>query len=157
MLGNNEQFDANIWIEDKTCSLSVHYRLARDQHVAEGRLRQALSHLAPAPRIIGGKCVFNILPEDALDKGRALEALMLNCGARYALYVGDDVTDEDVFRLGRPDILTVRVGRCSDSAARFYLNHRLDLVLLLDRLLRRLRKGGGTNWLGPLPEPQASP
>lgn len=147
MLCNSDQFDPNIWIEDKTYSLSLHYRLARDQQAAESRLRQALERLQPAPRIVGGKCVFNVLPQDALDKGRALEALMQACQARYALYVGDDVTDEDVFRLGRPDILTVRIGRCSDSAARFYLNHRLDLVQLLDRLLRRLREDGAANWL----------
>ena len=140
-------FDPNIWIEDKTYSLSLHYRLARDQQSAEAALREALARLTPVPRIVGGKCVFNVLPEDAFDKGRALVALMQVCDAPHALYVGDDVTDEDVFRLARPDILSLRIGRSGESAARFYLNHRLDLLQVLDRLVRRLRETGAMNWL----------
>ncbi|HVL74535.1 MAG TPA: trehalose-phosphatase [Noviherbaspirillum sp.] len=133
-----------VWIEDKTYSLSLHYRLAREQRAAEDALRTLLATLEPPPRVIDGKCVFNVLPADALDKGRALEALMRDCGARCALYIGDDVTDEDVFRLRRPDILTVRIGRSQDSAARYYLNHRVDLIALLDRLLRRYTEMGST-------------
>lgn len=137
----------NIWIEDKTHSLSVHYRLTRDHCVAQAWLTAMFEQLLPEARVIGGKCVFNLLPPDAVDKGGALEALMQACGARHALYIGDDVTDEDVFRLARPDILTVRIGRSAESAARFHLNHRLDMVRLLDDLLHCMRTKQVGNWL----------
>lgn len=146
--------DPNIRIEDKGVSLSLHYRLARDQHAAEQQLLTALAQLAPEARIVGGKCVINVLPPDAPDKGTALLRLMQHCDAESALYVGDDVTDEDVFRLARPDILSVRIDRSPDSSARYYLNHRLDLLPLLDRLLRARRQAGAINWLAPV-QPQA--
>ena len=40
------------------------------------------------------------MPADAPDKGGALRTLMRERRRRHApIYVGDDVTDEDVFRL----------------------------------------------------------
>jgi trehalose 6-phosphate phosphatase len=131
--------DPGIRIEDKVYSLSIHYRLARDREAARERVQDWLSMLEPPARLVGGKCVHNILPQEALDKGRALVALMQASGARHALFIGDDVTDEHVFQLHRPDILGVRIGRSNDSAAPFYLNHRLELIQLLDRLLHGLR------------------
>lgn len=59
-------------------------------------------------------------------------------GAPGALYVGDDVIDEDVFRLGRNDVLTVRIERAGNSTAEFHLNHRLEMVQLFDELIGRL-------------------
>jgi len=147
MLSDDSRFDPNIWIEDKTYSLSLHYRLARDQHAAEARLRDVLETLQPAARLVAGKCVFNVLPQDAMDKGHALQALIQASGARRALYLGDDVTDEDVFRLAHPDILGIRIGPSEETAARYYLNRRLDIVLLLDRLLRGLREADARNWI----------
>jgi trehalose 6-phosphate phosphatase len=61
-------------------------------------------------------------------------------GARHAIYVGDDVTDEDVFELRRPDIMTVRVEYLAGTAAEFYLPHWTDMVGLLDELIKRLQK-----------------
>jgi trehalose 6-phosphate phosphatase len=131
-------FERGIWVEDKGFSLSVHYRLVRDRKTAEKQLNELISSLIPSARMVGGKCVINLLPPNAIDKGAALEQLMTASGARSAIYVGDDVTDEDVFRLQRHDVLSVRVGRGVDSAAEFFLNHRLDMFPLLDELLTRL-------------------
>jgi len=59
-------------------------------------------------------------------------------GARNAIYVGDDVTDEDVFRIARPDLLSIRVEHAEASAAGFFLPHFDDIVRLLEQLHRRL-------------------
>ena len=54
----------------------------------------------------------------APNKGDALLRLRTSDGAHTALYVGDDVTDEDVFRLDQPGrLLTVRIGKSLTSAA----------------------------------------
>jgi trehalose 6-phosphate phosphatase len=140
-------FDPGIRIENKGYSLSVHYRLARDRSKAERQLIALLARLTPQARVITGKCVFNLLPQEALDKGVALERLMEASGARSALYVGDDVTDEDIFRLRRPDLLSVRIGCSVDSAAEFFLYHRLDMFALFDEVIRRLREARAENWV----------
>ncbi|HEY0844402.1 MAG TPA: trehalose-phosphatase [Noviherbaspirillum sp.] len=137
-LSDRSLFDSGIRIENKRCSLSVHYRLARNRAEAETRLLQLFSALLPSARVMGGKCVFNLLPHDAPHKGMALAHLCELSGAHGTIYVGDDITDEDVFAMGRKDWLTVRIERSADSAAEFYLHHRLDMVQLLDTLIKQL-------------------
>ena len=132
------RFSPSIMLEDKTLSLSVHYRHASDQVHAQAQLLQLFSTLIPAPRIIAGKCVFNLLPEDAGDKGTAFDQLMVLAGAASAVYVGDDVTDEDVFGLMRPDLLSIRVGDTDDSAAEFFVDGHADILLVLDAMIGRL-------------------
>ena len=52
------------------------------------------------------------------------------------MYVGDDVTDEDVFRLDQPGrLFTVRVGRSRTSAARYYLRQQQEIDALLEHLV----------------------
>jgi trehalose 6-phosphate phosphatase len=130
--------DPGIWIENKQCSLSVHYRLALDRMKCEAQLGQLLARLSPPPRIVQGKCVFSLLPEEAIHKGHALEQLILASGKASALYVGDDVTDEDAFRLERHDLLSVRVEPDPRTAAECYLDDQSEMARLLDALLERL-------------------
>lgn len=137
-LADRALFDPGIWLENKTYSLSVHYRMAHNREEAESRLLQLFTTLTPAANVVAGKCVFNLVPADAPDKGTALARLCEISGASSAIYVGDDVTDEHVFRMRRPDWLTVRIERSGDSAAEFFLHHRLDMVQLLDALIDRL-------------------
>jgi trehalose 6-phosphate phosphatase len=139
-LCDKQRFDPGLRLEDKAYSLSVHYRMARNQAQAEQRLRALFKTLAPPPRVVEGKCVFSLMPMDAAHKGGALEELMQQAGAATAIYVGDDVTDEDVFRLRRPDVLTVRIEPHPDTAAEFYLPAMPDIVQLLDELVRRLAR-----------------
>lgn len=128
------QDDPGIQIEDKHYSLSVHYRLARDPLMSARRLLDLFDRLQPAPRIVAGKCVFNLLPQGAADKGSALIQLITATHAQGAIYVGDDVTDEDVFRLRRDDILSVRTEYEAYSAAEFFLTNQLEMPRLLEAL-----------------------
>jgi trehalose 6-phosphate phosphatase len=137
MLQDHATFDPRISLENKRYSLSVHYRMVSNQSETEKQLAEVFTQLLPRPRIITGKCVFNLLPEGGPDKGSALEQLMRFTGAPSAIYVGDDVTDEDVFRLQRHDILSVRIEPDSHSAAEFYLHDRLEISQLLDELVKR--------------------
>jgi trehalose 6-phosphate phosphatase len=143
-LQDKEHFDPGIVLEDKKYSLSVHYRMARDPLQAEARLAELFTRLLPLPRVIAGKFVYSLLPGDSADKGSALQELLRISGAGSVIYVGDDITDEDVFRLQRPDLLSVRVEKSHASAAEFYLARWQDIVRLLDELIRRLREMEGT-------------
>ena len=140
-------FDPGIRIEDKRFSLSVHYRLAANRDEPESQLDKLFMELVPRPRVVWGKLVFSLMPEDAGHKGSALEQLMATTNARSAIYVGDDITDEDVFRLRRPDVLSIRIEHAEHSAAELHVPHPGDIVPLLDELVSRLRASGASNWL----------
>ncbi len=127
--------DPGIWLEDKRFSLSLHYLQARDHARAEAALAALFERLDPAPRVIPGKYLFSLLPAGRGDKGEAVKQLLRYTAAGAALYVGDDVTDEDVFRLERPDILSVRVEPSAASAARWYIADHEAMLPLLDTLL----------------------
>lgn len=138
-LGDKGRFDSGIMVENKKYSLSVHYRFARDHEKTARQLMELFHTLSSPARVISGKCVFNLLPSDAAGKGAALEQLMKSSGAPSAIYVGDDVTDEDAFALRISNLMTVRIGWKGSSAAKYFLSQRGEIVLLLDDLLRRLR------------------
>ena len=124
-----------VFIEDKGHSLSVHYRHAQDPVDAETIVYQSASRL-DAVRLIGGKCVLNVLPKDAPGKGTALAGEMKRIDAPRALFVGDDTTDEDAFAIrDRHDLLTVRVGYDASSLAAYYLVDQEDVDVLLQFLL----------------------
>jgi len=130
--------EPGVDIEDKVYSLSVHYRNAPDPLDAEARLRPKLASLLPVPRIIDGIYLFNLLPMHAANKGLALERLIEACAAPGAIYVGDDVTDEDVFRLQRQNIMSIRIGHAANSAAGFFVPQRAEIVRLLDLIIEKL-------------------
>ncbi|RZI42717.1 trehalose-phosphatase [Herbaspirillum sp. HC18] len=138
---------SGIELEDKRYSLSVHYRRAPGPEQAREFLDALFLALDPQPRVVAGKYVYNLVPGDACHKGDALEHLMQACGAKTALYAGDDVTDEDVFRIKRPGLLSVRIEPDANSAAEFYIPRFEDMARLLDDLAALLHARGARNWL----------
>lgn len=124
-----------VEIEDKRFSLAVHFRRSRSATRARHAIEAAVAALPMTTRVIAGKRVVNVLPEGAPHKGIALEALQALSGADIALYVGDDVTDEDVFESERPGrLIGVRVGRRASSAASYYIDDQRQIDALLERL-----------------------
>lgn len=140
-----ENADAGVFIEDKRYSLSLHYRHAAGQAAVQRMLTTLFGQLSPTPRVVAGKHVFNLMPTDAAHKGGALQQLMKLTGARQALYVGDDVTDEDAFRLSRHDVLSIRIEQMAHSAAEFFLPQLEDVAQLLGELTQRLQRAGAIN------------
>jgi len=124
-----------IDIEDKRYSLAVHYRRAREKPRTREAIRRAVAALPVPMRVIPGKLVVNVVPEAAPSKGDALVALRDRADADVAMYIGDDVTDEDVFRLDQPGrLFTVRIGQSRSSAARYYLRQQREIDQLLKAL-----------------------
>ena len=124
-----------IFIEDKGITLSVHFRMARERERAERAIAGWVRDLAPAPRVIGGKFVFNLLPAQARTKFEAVTGLAADESAEAVLFVGDDLTDETVFEQAPSDWITVRVERDRNSRARFFIGDQSDVANLLDRLI----------------------
>ena len=133
----------HIVVEPKKYSVSIHYRLALDHDAAARALTAAIAELCPLPRVIGGKCVFNILPEGAPDKGRALAALVRFERCDAALFIGDDLTDEAAFRIAEPSWVTIHVGTNDESAARFFIADQGDIERCLERILVHVEARAG--------------
>lgn len=150
-------WDPGIQLEDKRFSLSVHYRHAKDPVACAVALESLFARLEPQPRVVGGKFVYNLLVQDRCHKGTALSRLMELSGAAAALYVGDDVTDEDVFRLRRPDILSIRVEPSAESAADYFVPQQHDMTRLLEELVARLQAARTKNWMRASPNGSALP
>lgn len=129
-----------IVVEQKGGSLSLHYRHAPQRDAVHAALLDAIRWLDPVPRRVGGKYVENLLPYQSLHKGDALLHLMQHSGCPTALFVGDDETDEDVFRLADPRIFTVCVGAAQSTAAFYHLVNQAAIVPLLSHLLVLLKK-----------------
>jgi trehalose 6-phosphate phosphatase len=124
-----------VTIEDKTLSLSVHFRHAARKRRAAAAVRAAVARL-PRVRVIGGKEVVNAVPEGALHKGDALRRVRALTASERAMYVGDDATDEDAFALARTDgVVAIRVGIKRRSRASYYLKTQREIDALLGILL----------------------
>jgi len=123
-----------IVLEDKGVTLTLHYRNAANREQAHGGILDAISQLTPPPRSGSGKFVENIAPQTAPHKGTAILCIMEHLGYSRALFVGDDVTDEDVFRLEDSRIMGIRIGMSPKSAAPYYLHRQDEIGALLDRL-----------------------
>ncbi|MEP7300533.1 MAG: trehalose-phosphatase [Caldimonas sp.] len=134
---------AGVVVEDKGLSLSMHYRTAPHPQAALASIDALLVGIEPALARFGGKFVVNVVAADLPDKGDALIELVARAGASAAMFVGDDVTDEAVFRRARPPWLTVRIGRDEpQSAAMFGLDSEAELVTVLARLAAMRRPPG---------------
>ena len=126
---------AGVLVEDKTYSLTFHYRQASSSQDARDVIFHTAASFNPAPRLVMGKSVVNTIPPGSLHKGSALLELMHQLQSSAALYVGDDDTDEDVFSLPDERIVAVRIGRKAASAAEFYLHRQSQMGSLLEYLV----------------------
>jgi trehalose 6-phosphate phosphatase len=128
-----------LWVEDKELSLAIHYR--QSPHKAEARrsILRVAKQLAHA-RIVPARQAVNLIPEDAPHKGIALAEWQARLVCDAALFVGDDVTDEDVFSMDRlPGLVGIRVGLKRTSRAKFWLHKQCEIDDLL-RVLIALRE-----------------
>jgi trehalose 6-phosphate phosphatase len=121
-----------VHFEDKRSTLAVHYGLSRRWRRAERLVYEAANQLE-GTRLIPGKKVLNVLPHDFPSKGDAVRALVVRLGCEAALYVGDDVTDEDAFAVGAPLVFGVHVGK-GPSLAPWRVRTQSDVDVLLREL-----------------------
>jgi trehalose 6-phosphate phosphatase len=122
-------------IEFKGESISLHYRKAMDREYVLAQIHAAIGKLDPGPKIIGGKCVINLLPKEALTKGDALMAAMARTGSTRTIYFGDDETDEIVFQMKRADVFSVHIGKNLQTSAPYYLDSQADIHALLNCMI----------------------
>lgn len=128
------------WIERKRFAIAVHYRQTPDEHVPE--LRELVAMVAGRHRglrIAGGKRIFELRPDIAWDKGKAVQWVLEVAGLDRAevapIYLGDDETDEDAFVALRDRGTGIVVGdEDRETAARLRLTDPAQVRDLLTRL-----------------------
>ncbi len=131
---------SGAWVEHKPASVVLHVRQVPDERAdaALGTLRDAASAIEGTTAKEGSE-VLELFTRSA-NKGDALDRLRSELGVASTVYVGDDVTDEDAFKvLGSSDV-TVKVGH-ADTAAVNRLQDTDAVAQWLQRLAENLAAG----------------
>jgi trehalose 6-phosphate synthase/phosphatase len=123
-------------LEEKEFSLAWHYRQT-DPEQASQRAKELLDDLAGYTRnidvqVFEGNKVIEIR-NAGINKGSAAMEWLTNCPPDFILGIGDDWTDEDLFRALPPAAFSVRIG-VANTAARYYLGN----PAAVRRMLREL-------------------
>ena len=124
-------------LEVKPAGVAVHVRQVADRGAADALLEHLRATADPSLTMKPGKDVLEMAVLDA-DKGSALRRLREETGAAAALYLGDDRTDEDGFRVldGEHDV-TVKIGD-GDTAATYRVADPSAVLGLLQHLVTSL-------------------
>ena len=135
---------AGVWVEDKGYTLTVHFNQAEkpDKELE----RQTIQFLDDIARVLEKQ--FTIMPghltvevkgQGSKNKGFAVSKIIKewlfwgNITENFgAIYIGDDTTDEDAFKILKDDGITIRVGRSSINTQ---AEHVLPDVIHVKRLL----------------------
>ncbi len=127
-----------IWVERKVVSVAVHYRTASPWQArrAVAQVARLARHQAPHVKLLKGKKIVELLPAGAASKARAVRALLARQRSPLVVYLGDDVTDENVFACLGKTGLGIFVGRPRASRARFRLSSPQQVCQFLERLCK---------------------
>ena len=89
-----------VRLEDKGAILAFHWRGAPDQEAARAAI-DAIAAKAEASglRTHWGRMVLEIRPPVRIDKGAGIASFLDGVQVDLAMYVGDDMTDLDAFRM----------------------------------------------------------
>ena len=131
-----------VFLEPKGATFTIHYRNVPARRVRQVKniARELHDDFKNSLRLRFGKKAIGLRPAwPRTDKGRALKAILKKTGGRKILpvYIGDDTTDEDVFRVIRWSGITIFVGQPEKkSRAEFYLKSPAEVARFIKRLMR---------------------
>ncbi|KAA8530879.1 hypothetical protein F0562_005497 [Nyssa sinensis] len=132
-------------VENNKFCISVHFRCVDEKKWSElaEEVKSVLKEY-PKLRLTQGRKVLEIRPTIKWDKGKALEFLLeslgyANCTDVFPVYIGDDRTDEDAFKVLRErgqgfGILVSKIPK--DTNASYSLQEPSEVMDFLQRLVR---------------------
>jgi len=128
-------------IENKGMSLTVHYRLVDPEQIplVKTVFRQiTASHLKRKEiRVRPGKMVLEAIPPVDWNKGKAVQWLLKKGGhSTFPVYIGDDITDEDAFKLLKNSGLTIFVGKTKKSNAAYFVKTIPEVLQFLRLIIK---------------------
>jgi trehalose 6-phosphate synthase/phosphatase len=124
-------------IEEKNQTLAWHYRNV-DPELGFIRSRELLDNLHHLLRntslqLIDGNKVIEIRMA-GVDKGTVAKRFLVEQEYDFILAVGDDKTDEDMFRALADKAVTIKIGP-GNTAAHFSLSNQVEVIRLLNQLV----------------------
>src|SRR6476619_2494850 len=131
-------------LERKHFSVAAHYRNVDETDAFKVRLAvDAVGEIHRELRMMDGKKVYELLPDIDWNKGKAalwlLETLGLEGRNALPIYIGDDRTDEDAFRVLEQRGIGILVSEQSPpTAARYSLKNPAEVEEFLAALAARL-------------------
>lgn len=139
---------AGSLLEEKDFSLAWHYRRC-DPELGVQRAKELIHDVTQftanlSIQVIEGKKVVEIR-NSGVGKGAAAGELVHEQSPDFILAMGDDQTDEDLFRALPRAAYTIRVGAPS-SIARYSVNEPRDVRELLSELLSESAPGAREEW-----------
>ncbi len=125
------------YIEAKPYSLAWHYRKVE---LGLGELKAAELKEIVNPmlndyglQLLDGNAVIEVKNTE-VNKGKAALEIAGHIKADFMLAIGDDITDEDLFRYLPNSTISIKVGS-NKSAAKYYLDQQEDVLQFLNQLI----------------------
>ncbi len=143
-----------VLVEDKGITLSIHYRQVEEEKTRD--VKSIVENTIKGPltrglvKLTSGKKVIEVRPAVDWDKGKAIRLLMKRYGkggrnsGLVPVYLGDDQTDEDGFRMIEKygQGITIHIGESwAESSARYYLTSPLEVQKFLFLILENAQRG----------------
>ena len=151
-----------ILVEDKGLIVSIHYRLVTGKSAEEMRniVSNVVSSYSKMFCIGRGKKVYEIRPRIDWNKGNAISKVSELLGSprpsrldrarrgprsgitrkTLRIYIGDDLTDEDAFKVLGKEEISVVVGHRESSSARYFCRNSNEVHQFLSAVYQILRK-----------------
>jgi trehalose 6-phosphate synthase/phosphatase len=133
---------AGSFIEEKKSTLAWHYRNTNQElgFMRSRELRNALLQLTAntALQVVDGNKVLEVRMV-GVDKGMAAASMVAGFDPDFILCIGDDVTDEDMFRAMRDKAYTIKIGRANTSAEYTILSQK-EVFPFLKRFVEPVEK-----------------
>jgi trehalose-phosphatase len=138
-----------VILEDKGLVLAVHYRKVAANNVK--KVKSAFYQIA-APwlkakkiKLGKGKKVLEIKPNISFNKADALSLFQKKFKKQkgeLTIFIGDDLTDEDIFKMLKKPDMAIRVGKTRASLAKYFLKDPQEVRKLLNYIAKTLAKTG---------------
>jgi trehalose-phosphatase len=126
----------SCWIEDKKYSFAIHYK-EHDEKISTFIKKHLFIHLTNKKlSLIKSKDAYEFRPYIKWDKSNAVRMIQKKQPqGSLTIYIGDDQSDECVFKyMGNQDI-SIKVGRAQKTAARYSIDFK-NVTKLLHQLLK---------------------
>ncbi|MGQ9508576.1 MAG: trehalose-phosphatase [Thermodesulfobacteriota bacterium] len=131
-----------LLFEDKGYILAIHYRNTDPEFVPSIliTLKQEVRNSSTPLCLSFGKRVFEIRPNINVNKGTAVLELLnqIPQASIFPLYMGDDQTDEDAFKIINRRGTTIFVGFSSNASAQYYVHDHFEVYQFLKIVQREL-------------------
>jgi alpha,alpha-trehalase len=136
-----------VVVEKKPYSLALHYRRAGNgaalflRRLFEQKMVEHVNYRRLVT-VVRGKKVLEIVPLVSWDKGAAALHVMERFGDTYVpVCLGDDLTDETLFKAFRGKGITIKVGTSRKTLAHYHLKSQREVSRFLEELDHGLGKG----------------